>query len=80
MSIMIDLKKYPQPALEDLVKFANENGGVKLTDGGNVVAAITISGLQNQKKRYKRRAGSAAGLITVPEDFKAPMEEFKDYM
>ncbi len=28
----------------------------------------------------RRRAGSAKGLMTVAEDFDAPLEDFRDYM
>jgi prevent-host-death family protein len=27
-----------------------------------------------------RKAGSARGLFTVPDDFDAPLEDFRDYM
>lgn len=26
------------------------------------------------------RAGSAEGLVTIPDDFNEPLEEFKEYM
>lgn len=30
--------------------------------------------------RGPRKAGSARGLFTVPDDFDAPLEDFRDYM
>ena len=77
MHTTIDLQTMPEPHLADLVKEAAQNGEITLTDGGNVVAKIVPI---VARVRRKRQAGSAKDRITVPDDFKAPLEVFKDYM
>ena len=79
MSSTIELQTMPAPQLGDLIKEATENGEITLTDGGNVVAKI-VAVQSVLSGRRKRRAGSAKAWLKVPDDFKAPLEEFKDYM
>ncbi|MBC8136752.1 MAG: DUF2281 domain-containing protein [Fibrella sp.] len=33
-----------------------------------------------QPENAPRRAGSAIGLVTIPDDFDEPLEDFKEYM
>jgi prevent-host-death family protein len=60
--------------LTELVEEATRNGEVVLTLSGEVVARII-------PVPQRRRFGSVHGLIvSMAEDFDAPLEDFRDYM
>lgn len=59
--------------LSDLI-YAAENGDeVVLTKNGEPLARVL-------PLRAARKAGSARGLFTVPDDFDDPLEDFREYM
>jgi prevent-host-death family protein len=63
--------------LTDLVDQAVRAGEeVVLTRAGEPVARI----VPMVPRRARRRFGSARGQVTVPDDFDAPLEDFRDYM
>lgn len=65
-----------QTHLPDLVEAAISGVEVVITkDDRPVVKLVPLS----QSKPHPQ-FGSAAGLITMSEDFDAPLEDFKDYM
>jgi antitoxin (DNA-binding transcriptional repressor) of toxin-antitoxin stability system len=59
--------------LSDLVQAAENGDEVVLTRQGEPVARLV-------PLRRKRKAGSARGLFTVPNDFDEPLDDFRDYM
>ena len=61
--------------LDELLNEVARNGEIVLTRGGQDVAKIVPLPAPAQKKR---QFGSAKGLVTVPEDFDAPIEDFDD--
>jgi prevent-host-death family protein len=58
--------------LSDLVKAAENGDEVVLTRDGEPFARLVPV--------RRRKAGSARGLFTVPDDFDEPLEVFRDYM
>jgi prevent-host-death family protein len=69
----VDLADASTP-LAELVEEATRTGEVVLTRSGEVVARII-------PVPQRRRFGSARGLIvSMAEDFDAPLEDFRDYM
>lgn len=52
----------------------------------DAVAAAWLQALEQSeqkpdpKPKPYRRAGSAQGLFDIPDDFDAPLEDFKEYM
>lgn len=36
--------------------------------------------VEEAQENAPRRAGSAKGLVTIPDDFDEPLEDFKEYM
>jgi antitoxin (DNA-binding transcriptional repressor) of toxin-antitoxin stability system len=63
--------------LTDLVDQAAQSGEeVVLTREGEAIAKI----VPLARRRARRRFGSARGQLTVPDDFDAPLEDFRDYM
>jgi antitoxin (DNA-binding transcriptional repressor) of toxin-antitoxin stability system len=74
MANAVDLG-YARTELTELVDQAARSGEeVLLTRGGEAVAKIVP--LVRQKAR--RRFGSARGQLTVPDDFDAPLDDFRD--
>lgn len=71
----VDLQQAPAQ-LSELVDEAARTGEVILTRSGQPVAKI----VPFTPDRPRRTFGSARGLITVPDDFDAPLEDFRDYM
>ncbi len=62
--------------LPDLVEAAMSGIEVVITqDNRPVVKLVPLA-----RSKPHPRFGSAAGLITMSEDFDAPLEDFKDYM
>lgn len=47
--------------------------------GGGLLVTIFSYSLRRQGRK-RRKAGSAEGLITMAEDFDAPLEDFQEYM
>jgi antitoxin (DNA-binding transcriptional repressor) of toxin-antitoxin stability system len=65
------------PRLTELVDDAARSGEeVLLTREGEAVAKI----VPLVTTRRVRRFGSARGQLTVPDDFDAPLDDFRDYM
>jgi antitoxin (DNA-binding transcriptional repressor) of toxin-antitoxin stability system len=63
--------------LTDLVDQATRSGEeVVLTRAGEAVAKI----VPIVRRRARRRFGSARGQLTVPDDFDAPLEDFRGHM
>ncbi|MFL5539099.1 MAG: type II toxin-antitoxin system Phd/YefM family antitoxin [Longimicrobiaceae bacterium] len=66
-----------RPELTELVDQAARSGEeVVLTREGEAVAKI----VPLVRQRKPRRFGSARGQLIVPDDFDAPLEDFRDYM
>ena len=61
--------------LDELLKEVARSGEIVLTCGGRNVAKIVPLAAPAAKKR---QFGSAKGLVTVPEDFDAPIDDFGD--
>ena len=62
--------------LTDLVDEAARSGEeVVLTRGGEAVAKI----VPLVRHGARRRFGSARGQLAVPDDFDAPLEDFREY-
>lgn len=63
--------------LPELVEHAARSGEeVVLTREGEAVAKI----VPLVRTRPPRRFGSARGQLSVPDDFDAPLDDFRDYM
>jgi prevent-host-death family protein len=62
--------------LTNLVREAGQGGEVLLTEDGRPVARLVAV----SESVPARQPGSAKGLFTVPDDFNAPLEDFRDYM
>lgn len=72
----VDLN-HASAGLTEVVEHAIRSGEeVVLTREGEAVAKIVPLG----RPRPARRFGSARGQIAVPDDFDAPLEDFRDYM
>ncbi len=59
--------------MSDVIKAAEDGDEVVLTRNGEPLARVV-------PVRRARKAGSARGLFTVPDDFDEPLEDFRDYM
>lgn len=62
--------------LAHLVREAGTGGEVLITEEGRPVARL----VPVTRDCPDRQPGSARGLFTVPDDFDAPLEDFRDYM
>lgn len=72
----VDLNQ-AQTQLTELVDHAAQSGEeVVLTREGEAVAKI----VPLVRSRPARRFGSARGQVTVPDDFDAPLDDFREYM
>jgi prevent-host-death family protein len=60
----------------DLIETAIRGIEVVITQDNQPVVKLVPLALSKPQPRF----GSAAGLITMSEDFDAPLEDFKDYM
>ncbi|HEX6038518.1 type II toxin-antitoxin system prevent-host-death family antitoxin [Longimicrobium sp.] len=58
--------------LSDLVEAAEHGTEVLLMKKGEPLARLVPV--------RRRKAGSARGLFTVPDDFDDPLDDFRDYM
>lgn len=63
--------------LEKLVEEAEAGAEVVITRGGKPVARLVAPAGERPAERIP---GSAKGLFTVPDDFDAPLEDFREYM
>jgi len=69
-----------QLGVEALVEQASRTGEVILTRHGQPVARIVPVISRSELKVRKPKFGSARGLVTVPDDFDAPLEDMRPYM
>lgn len=53
---------------------------VLIREGRPVARLVPMEAYALQALRGPRKAGSAHGLFTVPDDFDAPLEDFRDYV
>jgi prevent-host-death family protein len=67
-----DAKKH----LGDLIEAAVNGDELVITKGDRPVVKLVPAGATNAHPRF----GSAKGLITMSEDFDAPLEDFGEYM
>jgi prevent-host-death family protein len=67
-----DAKKH----LGDLIEAAVNGDEVVITKGDRPVVKLVPVGATNAQPRF----GSAKGLITMSDDFDAPLEDFGEYM
>ena len=65
-----------QAELEKLVDEAGSGAEVLITRDGQPVARLVPAGGASAD----RAPGSARGLFTVPDDFDAPLDDFREYM
>ncbi len=66
---------HAQAHLEELVDKAAHGEEVILTKGGQPVAKL----VPLPRAKARRQFGSAKGLITISEDFDAPLDDFAEY-
>ena len=66
-----------QASLPALLKDVMRGEEIILTDAQLPVAKISRL---TTRAHPQRRPGTLKGLLTIAEDFDAPLEEFKDYM
>lgn len=63
--------------LETLIQEVDAGAEVVITRDGHPVARLVSATAETATERVP---GSAKGLFTVPDDFDAPLEDFRDYM
>ncbi|MFL5538759.1 MAG: type II toxin-antitoxin system Phd/YefM family antitoxin [Longimicrobiaceae bacterium] len=63
--------------LDRLIEELDAGAEVVITRGGQPVARLVAATPESAGERIP---GSAKGLFTVPDDFDAPLEDFRDYM
>jgi prevent-host-death family protein len=63
--------------LERLIQEVESGAEVLITHNGQPVARLVAPGEATPPDRVP---GSAKGLFTVPDDFDAPLDDFRDYM
>ena len=73
MSFAVELEQ-AEGHLAQLVEEVGAGGEVVLTRNGQPVARLVAV------EDADRVPGSAKGLFTVPADFDAPLEDFREYM
>jgi prevent-host-death family protein len=66
-----------EATLEKLVEEAEAGAEIVITRGGKPVARLVAPADDHHPERVP---GSAKGLFTVPDDFDAPLEDFREYM
>lgn len=64
--------------LAELIEEVDAGGEVVITRDGQPVARLVAPA--DEHATADRVPGSAKGLFTVPDDFDAPLEDFRDYM
>lgn len=65
--------------LPELVTAVTDGDKVVLTQIGQPVIKLVVS-IHCPAAQQLRPLDTAKGLITVPDDFKAPLEDFAEYM
>jgi antitoxin (DNA-binding transcriptional repressor) of toxin-antitoxin stability system len=63
--------------LDRLIQEVDAGSEVVITRDGHPVARLVAAIADPAGERVP---GSAKGLFTVPDDFEAPLEDFRDYM
>ncbi len=63
--------------LAELIQKLGNGAEILITRNGRPVARLVSA---DDEVGPDRVPGSAKGLFTVPDDFDAPLEEFRDYM
>jgi prevent-host-death family protein len=63
--------------LDRLIQEVDAGAEVVITRDGHPVARLVAA---TDDVAAERVPGSAKGLFTVPDDFDAPIEDFRDYM
>jgi prevent-host-death family protein len=63
--------------LDRLIEEVDAGAEVVITRDGQPVARLVAATPESAGERIP---GSAKGLFTVPDDFDAPLEDFRDYM
>jgi len=63
--------------LDRLIREVDAGAEVVITRDGHPVARLVAA---TDDVAAERVPGSAKGLFTVPDDFDAPIEDFRDYM
>jgi prevent-host-death family protein len=63
--------------LAELIEEVDAGAEVVITRDGHPVARLVAATDEIQAERVP---GSAKGLFTVPDDFDAPLEDFREYM
>ncbi|MFL5383664.1 MAG: type II toxin-antitoxin system Phd/YefM family antitoxin [Longimicrobiaceae bacterium] len=63
--------------LDRLIDEVDAGAEVVITRDGQPVARLVAAAPESTGERVP---GSAKGLFTVPDDFDAPLEDFRDYM
>ena len=54
--------------------------GLPFPEGENVEVIVLKTSPPQPESRPRRQFGSAKGLITVPDDFDDPLDDFEPYM
>jgi len=65
--------------LAELVKEARQGAEITLLQDGNPIAKLVPMPFEADRQT-PRQAGSAKGMLVVPDDFDEPLEEFAEYM
>jgi antitoxin (DNA-binding transcriptional repressor) of toxin-antitoxin stability system len=74
MTVAVDIE---DADLAQLIHEVEAGAEIVITKAGEPVARIVSAQPEQPKGRVP---GSAKGLFRVPDDFDAPLDDFKDYM
>ena len=74
MTTHVDLPT-AQAKLSAIIAEMQQGDEIVITEGDQPVAKLV-----GVARSMSRRAGSAKGLITIADDFDAPLDDFADYM
>jgi prevent-host-death family protein len=75
VQLMIELAQ-AETQLANLIQKIGNGAEVVITNNGQPVARLVPAG----EAAPDRVPGSAKGLFVVPDDFDAPLEDFREYM
>jgi prevent-host-death family protein len=76
MTLAVELEQ-AGAQLDRLIEEVDAGAEVVVTRDGRAVARLVSA---TEETPAERVPGSAKGLFTVPDDFDAPLEDFRDYM
>jgi len=76
MTLAVELEQ-AGAQLDRLIEEVDAGAEVVITRDGHPVARLVAA---TEEMSGERVPGSAKGLFTVPDDFDAPLEDFRDYM